>query len=117
MGDLAAPITLKFDKKLSQEEFDALVQEMFAKGENQFELWGNPIQLGPRKVHVYGADRKTLQPVWFEVTPSYIVMVAKKDACRDIGGKIARNLCRFLSADIDFYLGAKYISRYWRCSR
>jgi hypothetical protein len=50
------PLIINFAERLSEATFNRWVILAFQK-RNQFRLWGDPVQLGPTKVHVYGADR------------------------------------------------------------
>ena len=60
-------LTIKFDEPLSQGKFWWLVERMYGEP-SMFLLWGDPIWLGPRKVHVYGADKNEWRPLNVEVT-------------------------------------------------
>jgi hypothetical protein len=41
----------------------------------QVGLWGNPIQLGPDKFHVYGASRNTWRQINMEFEAGFITIV------------------------------------------
>jgi hypothetical protein len=41
-------------------------------------LWGSPIQLGPDKFHIYGANRRTWELVNVEFEPQRITVVRHK---------------------------------------
>jgi len=66
-------VTIKYSP-LSQEMFDDLLESILDE-HGPFRLWGNPIHLGPRKVHIYGAKRGEWIPINIEITDSRVVIL------------------------------------------
>lgn len=65
---IGAPVFFRFSEPLGQATFDSFITHVFKRRANKFRLWGNPISLGPRKVHVYGLDRHLWQPIHLDIT-------------------------------------------------
>lgn len=103
------PLIVKFSKPLSEALFNVRLVGVFEHKTDPFQLWGNPIRLGPTKVHVYGADRGTWTPVNIELTESGCVLMcpqAKSEKCAaDIRSRFARNILKYIDPEATFRLG------------
>jgi len=90
-------VTIKYPS-LSQEVFDDLLEAIFDE-HGPFRLWGNPIRLGPKKVHIYGALRKSCVPVNIEITECRIVIMCIQQTERsDCVEKLTVNLKRYFES-------------------
>jgi hypothetical protein len=74
---------IKFSAPLSAERFKELIGVLFGNKLNDYNLWGDPIDMGPTKVHVYGAERVSWISAMFEVTEKGILIVAKDSGVAD----------------------------------
>jgi hypothetical protein len=74
---------------------------------NLFRLWGDPIQLGPTKVHMYGADRHLWQPINIEFTSKGVVAILPQGTCGNTFHRLVTNIQRYVSPDIEAWLGSK----------
>jgi hypothetical protein len=81
------------------------VHKAFQK-RNAFKLWGNPIRLGPTKVHVYGADRHLWQPIHIELTAQGVVAVLPEGTCGNTFHRLVANIQRFVCPKIEAWLGS-----------
>jgi len=100
------PLIIKFTEELSEATFNRWVNLAFQK-RNQFRLWGDPIRLGPRKVHVYGADRHLSQPINLEMTSDRVVAIHPKGTCGNTFHRLVTNVQRYVCPKIEVWLGAK----------
>jgi hypothetical protein len=100
------PLIINFSEELPEATFNRWVALAFQK-RNQFRLWGDPIRLGPRKVHVYGADRHLWQPINLEITANRVVAILPKGTCGNTFHRLVTNIQRYVSAKGDVWLGAK----------
>src|SRR4030042_2800073 len=80
VGLKGVPLVVKFSESLSKATFNRWVQKAFQK-RNRFKLWGDPIRLGPTKVHVYGADRHLWQPINLALTASGVGALLPQGTC------------------------------------
>jgi len=82
-----AQAQLQFREPLSQRQFDELVEAICGEGAR---FWGNPIALGPHKVHIYGVDKQVWRPVSIEITDSFIVVIGPPDSIRGLAEIVRR---------------------------
>jgi len=102
---LGAPVLLQFKQPLSQAVFDQFIQATFRHKRNVFRLWGNPIQLGPRKVHVYALDRHLWQPLYLEITDRQIVVIVPRGTCGNSIHRLVTNVQQFLDPEVTVWIG------------
>jgi len=102
---IGAPVTLEFSEPLSQTAFDNFIQSTFHRENNPFRLWGNPIKLGPRKVHVYGLDRHLWQPLHLEITDKRIIAILPAGTCGNSIHRLVTNVQQFLDPNIRVWIG------------
>src|SRR5205823_995639 len=100
------PLIINFAEELSEATFNRWVDLAFQK-RNQFRLWGDPIRLGPRKVHVYGADRHLWQPINLEMTTNRVVAILPKGTCGNTFHRLVTNVQHYVCPKIEVWLGAK----------
>lgn len=100
------PLIVNFSEELSETTFNHWVARAFQK-RNRFRLWGDPIRLGPRKVHVYGADRHLWQPINLEMTSRRVVAILPKGTCGNTFHRLVTNVQRYVCPEIKVWLGAK----------
>jgi hypothetical protein len=101
-----APLIVKFDSPLSEPEFDAWVRMAF-ENDGPFGLWGDPIRLGPTKVHFYGADRRLWQPINIELTRDGAVAVMPRGVREESFRRLVENIRRHVCPKAIAWLGAK----------
>jgi hypothetical protein len=99
------PLIIEFKESLSPATFDRWISLAFRK-RNVFRLWGNPIRLGPTKVHVYGADRHLWQPINLEMTKSRLVAILPKGTCGNTFHRLVANVQRYVCPKVEVWLGA-----------
>ena len=100
------PLIIHFSETLSESTFNRWISLAFRK-RNAFRLWGDPIRLGPRKVHVYGADRHLWQPINLEMSADRLVAILPKGTCGNTFHRLVTNIQRYVCPKIDVWLGAK----------
>lgn len=107
---VGAPVRLVFSERLSQGTFDKFITSTFKRKTNKFRLWGNPIVLGPRKVHVYGMDRHLWQPLFLEITDQHIVAIVPQGTCGNSIHRLVTNVQQFLDAGVEVWVGDRKYS-------
>lgn len=105
-GWRGVPLIVNFDQPLSNSTYNNWIEKAFQK-RNAFQLWGEPIRLGPTKVHVYGADRHLWQPINLEVTEKHLVAVLPRGTCGNTFHRLVANLQRYVSPKIEAWIGAR----------
>jgi hypothetical protein len=100
------PLIVRFKEELSPSTFQRWMSLAFQK-KNQFRLWGEPIQLGPTKVHVYGADRHLWQPINLELTAKGVVAILPQGTCGNTFHRLVTNIQRYVCPNIEAWLGSK----------
>jgi len=98
------PLIIRFSESLSKRTFDRWISLAFRK-RNAFRLWGDPIRLGPTKVHVYGADRHLWQPINVEIAADRLVAILPKGTCGNTFHRLVTNVQRYVCPKIDVWLG------------
>ena len=74
---------------------------------NALRLWGDPVRLGPTKVHVYGADRHLWQPINLEITAKRLIAILPKGTCGNTFHRLVTNVQTYVCPEIDVWLGEK----------
>lgn len=105
VGIKGVPLVVKFEHYLSPATFNRWVQMAFRKG-NRFKLWGDPIQLGPTKVHIYGADRHLWQPINLEMTEKGVVAILPQGTCGNTFHRLVTNIQRYVCPKIQAWVGS-----------
>jgi hypothetical protein len=100
------PLIIHFSETLSDSTFNRWISLAFRK-RNVFRLWGDPIRLGPTKVHVYGADRHLWQPINLEMSADRLIAILPKGTCGNTFHRLVTNVQRYVCPKIDAWLGAK----------
>jgi hypothetical protein len=90
---------------LSEATFDRWIQIGFQK-RNRFKLWGDPIRLGPTKVHVYGADRHLWQPINMEITAKQLVAILPVGTCGNTFHRLVTNIQQYVAPKINAWVGS-----------
>lgn len=102
---MGSPLTIKFKEPLNQETFDYWIQSTFGRSRNKFRLWGNPIKLGPKKIHVYGVDRHLWQPIFMEITDKHLVVIIPRGTCGNVVHRLVTNIQKYIDPAADVYIG------------
>lgn len=100
------PLMVRFHESLNKATFDRWVSLAFQK-RNRFRLWGDPIRLGPTKIHAYGADRHLWQPINLEMTERGLTAILPQGTCGNTFHRLVTNIQRFVSPKIDAWVGSK----------
>jgi hypothetical protein len=106
IGIKGVPLVVKFGESLSEPTFNRWVQLAFQK-RNRFKLWGDPIRLGPTKVHVYGADRHLWQPINLELTEKGLVAILPRGTCGNTFHRLVTNIQHYVSPKIEAWVGSR----------
>jgi len=101
-----APVTCEFSKPLTDQTFQNLVSTTFDQGKGPLRLWGVPIRLGERKVHVYGLDLHLWQRLYMELTPERFVFLLPRGTCGNTVQRLATNIQRFVDPAVELTIGA-----------
>jgi hypothetical protein len=99
-----APVFIIFDEPLEMTTFHNFVKSVFGSSRNPFRLCGNPIELGERKVHVYGLDLHLWQRIYLELTPRQFMIIMPQGSCGNTIHRLACNVQRYLSPDAKVYI-------------
>lgn len=100
------PLIIDFKEKLTKATFDCWIGLAFNK-RNVFRLWGDPIRLGPTKVHVYGADRHLWQPINLEITENRMVAILPQGTCGNTFHRLVTNIQRYVCPKITAWIGSQ----------
>lgn len=102
------PIYFRFPKPLDLAVFDNFINLTFEKGQGPFHLWGNPLRLSERKVHVYGIDLHLWQKIYLELTPNYFLAVLPKGTCGNTIHRLVSNLQRYIAPEVETFIGDEH---------
>jgi hypothetical protein len=102
-----APVTLEFDPPLDVPTFQNFVTTTFERGQGPLRLWGNPIHLGEKKVHVYGIDLHLWQRIYLDLTPKRFVVVLPRGTCGNTVHRLVTNTQRYLDPGVRTFIGDK----------
>lgn len=100
------PLMVRFDQPLNEATFNRWVALAFQK-RNRFRLWGDPIRLGPTKVHAYGADRHLWQPINLEMTEHGLVAILPQGTCGNTFHRLVTNIQRFVCPKVQAWVGSR----------
>jgi len=104
---IGAPVTIDFGEPLSKETFDYWIKSTFGRINNKFRLWGNPIVLGPTKVHVYGVDKHLWKPIFLELTNRHLIAIVPKGTCGNTIHRLICNIQKYIDPSAKAYIGDK----------
>ena len=107
---VGAPVVLKFSEPLPKNVFDTFIQATFGREINRFRLWGDPIRLGPTKVHVYGVDRHIWQPIFLEITDKQITVIVPRGTCGNSVHRLITNVQQYLDPAVIAWVGDRLYS-------
>jgi hypothetical protein len=99
------PLIVRFEEPLNKATFDRWISRAFHK-KNTFRLWGNPIRMGPTKVHIYGADRHLWQPLNLEITESGMIAILPKGTCGNTFHRLVTNIQRYVCPKVTAWVGS-----------
>lgn len=100
-----APVLFEFSEPLPDRTFQNLVSTTFEQGRGPLRLWGNPIRLGERKVHVYGLDLHLWQRLYMELTPKRFLFVLPRGTCGNTVHRLMTNIQRFVDPTVKMTIG------------
>ncbi|GER94829.1 hypothetical protein A45J_2716 [hot springs metagenome] len=96
-GELVgAPLIIEFKDPLNEETFNHFIDSTFGRVKNRFGLWGNPIRLGPKKIHVYGVDKHLWQPIFLEITDKHLIAIIPKGTYGNTVHRLVSNIQTYL---------------------
>ncbi len=101
------PVVASFPEPLPDHVFRNFVSLTFERGEGPFRLWGEPIRLGERKVHVYGLDLHLWQPISMELTPRQFVFLLPRGTCGNTVHRLMTNLQRYVDPAVELRIGER----------
>jgi len=102
---VGAPVSIKFSEPLSKETFEYWIKSTFGRVKNRFRLWGNPIRLGPKKVHVYGIDKHLWKPIFMEITDYHLIAIIPKGTCGNTVHRLITNIQRYIDPAASAFVG------------
>jgi len=102
---VGSPVSIKFSEPLSQETFEHWINSTFGRLRNRFRLWGNPIKLGPQKVHVYGIDKHLWRPIFMEITVNHLIAIIPKGTCGNTVHRMVTNIQRYIDPAASVFIG------------
>lgn len=100
-----APIIIDFIEPLSQEKYDRFITQTFAKNQGPFRLWGNPIKLDEKTVHIYGLDLHLWQKIFLELSPHQFTIILPERTCGNTIHRLVTNIQRYLEPRITVSIG------------
>ncbi len=105
MGIGGAPVVFEFSSPLPDQTFRNLISTTFEQGRGPLRLWGNPISLGERKVHVYGLDLHLWQRLYMELTPKRFLFLLPRGTCGNTVHRLMTNIQRFVDPAVTMMIG------------
>jgi len=102
---IGSPVTILFNEPLNKETFDYWINSTFQNMNNRFRLWGNPIRLGPKKVHVYGVDKHLWKPIFLEFTDKHLIAIIPKGTCGNTIHRLICNIQKYIDPSAKAYIG------------
>lgn len=99
------PVTFIFPEQLDLATFKNFIDTTFVKGQGPFRLWGDPLILSERKVHVYGVDLHLWQQIYLELTPKRFIAILPHGTCGNTVHRLVSNIQRYLCPDVEVYIG------------
>jgi hypothetical protein len=102
---VGSPVVVQFKTPLSDMGFERLVSSMFDPRSSRFRLWGHPIRIGTRRVHVYGLDRHLWQPIYMDLSPEGCTAIVPNGTCGNTIHRLITNIQRFVDPATEAYIG------------
>lgn len=102
-----APLIIDFLEPLDHITFKSIIETTFDKGKGPLRLWGNPIWVSDRKVHVYGIDLHMWQQIFLEFTPKHIVAMLPKGTCGNTVHRLITNVQSYIDPNIEVTVAGK----------
>jgi len=102
---IGSPVIIKFKEPLSRETFDYWIKSTFGRVNNRLRLWGNPIKLGPTKVHVYGVDKHLWKPIFLELTDKHLIAIVPEGTCGNTIHRLICNVQKYIDPAATAYIG------------
>jgi len=103
---LGMPLLIKFSQELDLDTFERWITSLHRKN-NRFRLWGNPINRGPGKVHIYAIDNHLWQPVDLEIARDHLYALLPSGTCGNTIHRLIANIQRFIDPKLETYIGDK----------
>jgi hypothetical protein len=100
-----APVVMRFSEELTSQVFEQWISSTFRHKRNRFRLWGTPIPLGSKKVHVYGADRHLWQRIFLEITTRHLIAVLPEGTCGNTIHRLVTNVQHFVDPAVQVWVG------------
>lgn len=101
---LGMPVLIRFSQSLEPETFERWINTLRRKT-NRFRLWGNPIDLGEGKVHLYAVDNHLWQPIDLELTRDHVYALLPSGTCGNTIHRLVTNIQRFVDPKLSTYIG------------
>lgn len=102
---IGSPVTISFSEPLDKKTFDYWIKSTFGRINNRFRLWGNPIVLGPTKIHIYGVDKHLWKPIFMEITDKHLIAIIPKGTCGNTIHRLVCNIQRYIDPAAKAYIG------------
>jgi hypothetical protein len=103
---LGDPLLIRFSDKLELTTFERWMQTLRRKN-NRFRLWGNQIEMGPGKVHMYAVDNHLWQPIDLEITQDHLYALLSPGTCGNTIHRLVTNIQRFVDPKPEVFIGEK----------
>lgn len=100
-----APVVLEFPEPLPQHKFHLFIEKTFERGVGPFRLWGDPLVINERQVHVYGLDLHLYQQLFLDLTPGRFVVIVPQGTCGNTVHRLITNVQRYLDPGVEAYIG------------
>ena len=107
-----AAVRLRFSEPLPQDTFEKFITATFQRRQNRFGLWGDPIVLGPSKVHVYALDRHLWQQLFIEITPQQMIVLIPRGTCGNSIHRLVTNVQQYLDPAVNVWIGDRAYAEY-----
>jgi hypothetical protein len=101
---LGMPLLVKFSQELELGTFERWTAS-FRRKNNRFRLWGNPIKMGPGKVHIYAIDNHLWQPIDIEITREHLYALLPSGTCGNTIHRLVANIQQFVDPKLQTYIG------------
>lgn len=101
---LGMPVLIKFSEELEITTFERWIAALRRRN-NRFRLWGNPIKLGPGKVHIYAVDNHLWQPIDLEITQDHLYALLPSGTCGNTIHRLVTNIQQFIDPKLEIYIG------------
>jgi len=101
---LGMPLLVKFSQPLELGTFERWTAS-FRRKNNRFRLWGNPIKMGPGKVHIYAIDNHLWQPIDIEITRGHLYALLPSGTCGNTIHRLVANIQQFVDPKLETYIG------------